>query len=190
MKKGVEYLEGGENTMKKKMTAMISLTLVLLMALPLSVSAVVPGFSDYDTTPTVTITEETGNISKVSPETGVAVNVSAAALPQGITEVTLQVKSFTRRSNEVRDMLRTLEPADRTRVVSVVNLNLLDQDNASVRMLQAPASFTIPVPRGVDSVRFIHPATGAVVVIQGTVANGFLTFETNYLGYFILIRGR
>ena len=128
----------------------------------------------------------------MSAATGVKLSIPADALPEGTTGVSLEVEQLRTSSPGARDLISAFNAVARRTgggiISSVYDFNLMDQDKETITVLDESVTLTVPVSKGVNRVAFIHPETGQITFLRGTVKNGFMTFETNVLGTFIFIR--
>ena len=202
--------------MRNKRTALFSLTLVFVILLSLTVSAFLPGEELEETTRSVAAVIDQSSPGKpvevMCDLTGITVTVSADALPENITSVFFQtmtlVKEFEQAAiNTITSAVTAAVASPATAKVSrqsqqivknyniapvsVLAINLVGRSSngktQNITVLKKPIEITVPVPRGVNGVAYIHPTTKELVILEGRVRNGFMTFTKDILGVELIL---
>ena len=177
----------------KKGTIKISLILALTLILSLTATALAPGFSDYDATASVTISgTSNAALEIVSAKTGVKISFTPDACPASVTSVVLETKALkgddqTKVINDAKKAKLSKESATiganyNISVVSAVTLQLFDQNKKEITKLTKPITITVPLPRKANTIAYINPDTSELVILEGTIKGGFITFETDIVG--------
>lgn len=196
--------------MKKRKTVVIAVVLALALTLPLSVSALAPGgeLAEVAESQPVKIdqTSSAKTVDVMDDLTGASVTLSTETLPEDVNSVSLETTALPKEDektamNDVKAAIKgayiSSESEQITKdyditPVSAIVLNLVDQSGKAknkISKLKNSIDFTIPVAKKINAVAYINPETGKLVIIEGKVKNGFMTFTTDIIGVtFVLVK--
>lgn len=202
---------------RKMAVLSLMMVLTMILSVSVSALVPGDELDDVKTTKPVAVDQSSPGkpVEVMDDISGVAVVLSANILPAGVTSVSLETATLKKEVAEVAmkevtekvvaalsDPSKIAENVSKEseqlvknydiKPVSAIALNLFDTSNAkdkqAITELAKPASFTVPVPKGVSAIAYTDPKTGKLVIIQGKVKNGFMTFDTKVVGVqFVLL---
>lgn len=173
--------------MKKLFSAIFAFAATIAIS-TVSVSALTAGYSDYGTSDTKTVAAVQGDkISLTDTTRGAIVDIPKTALPAEVTAVTFASKLLDT-SSATHKAASALATTGGFSDVAVFDLKLLDQNSSEVKSLNGKISVTLKVTGDANTVLYYDDAANKLENLGGTVANGFITFETSHFSYYLLAK--
>lgn len=171
--------------MKKRILS-IAMAIACVAALAVTAVAAPAGYSDYGVSDTKVITAVEGDTVELMDTTnGTSIEVPKDVLPATVTAVTLASKPISKSSETYKAVK---EAAKDYSDITLLDIQLLDQDGNAITALNGKVSVTVKVVGDANTVLYFNDADNSVENLGGTVKDGFITFETSHFSYYAMAK--